>query len=104
MKRAITFYTNIPGLRLLSESEDFSQVGGGKFWITLQISATTVNQRSKLDGPVIVFKINDVEQKYYELKTKGVKFYKPPYDAAPGIRAAEFMDYEGNKLALCNSD
>ena len=103
-ERAITFYTNILGLKLISESQDFSQVGGEKFWIALQISATTVDERSKSDGPIIVFKTNNVEQKYHELKTKGVKFYKPPYDAVPGIRAAEFMDYEGNKLALSDAD
>ena len=104
MKRAITFYTNILGLKLVSESEDFSQVGVEKFWIALQISSTTVDERSKSDGPIIVFKTDEVEQKYDELKTKGVKFHKPPYEAVPGIRAAEFMDCEGNKLAMSNAD
>jgi len=61
MKRAITFYTNILGLELISESADFSQVGGEKFWIDLQINATTVDERSKLDGPIIVFKTSDIE-------------------------------------------
>jgi predicted enzyme related to lactoylglutathione lyase len=104
MKRAITFYTNILGLELISESADFSQVGGEKFWIALQINATTVDERSKSDGPIIVFKTTDIEQKYHELKTKGVNFHKPPYDVVPGITAAEFMDYEGNKLAMSNAD
>lgn len=104
MKRAITFYTNILGLELISESEDFSQVGGEKFWIALQINATTVDERSKSNGPIIVFKTDDIEQKYHELKMKGVKFHKTPYDVVPGIRAAEFMDYEGNKLAMSNAD
>jgi len=104
MKRAITFYTNILGLKLISESADFSQVGGEKFWIALQINVTTVDERSKSDGQIIVFKTTDIEQKYHELKTKGVKFHKPPYDVVPGIRAAEFMDYEGNKLAMSNAD
>lgn len=52
MKRAITFYTSILGLKLISESADFSQVGGEKFWIALQSNATTVNERSK--SPVIL--------------------------------------------------
>ena len=104
MKRAVTFYTNILGLKLISESADFSQIGGEKFWIALQISATTVDKMSKSDCPIIVFKTNDIKQKYHELKTKGVKFHKPPYDVVPGIRAAEFMDYEGNKLAMADAD
>jgi predicted enzyme related to lactoylglutathione lyase len=68
------------------------------------ISTPCIGMGFRYEKSSIVFKTNDIKQKYHELKTKGVKFHKPPYDVVPGIRAAEFMDYEGNKLAMADAD
>ncbi|MFL6421034.1 MAG: VOC family protein [Nitrososphaeraceae archaeon] len=104
MKRAVRFYTEILGLPLIFESNEFSQIGGEKFWIALHISSRSVDERSKFDSPIIVFKTDNVEKDYDKLKQKGIRFYRTPYQAAPAITAAGFMDSEGNELSLSTAD
>lgn len=104
MTRAVEFYTDILGLPLKFKSENFSVVGGEKFWMSLHFSLEAAEERLKANGPIVLFKPEDVDTAYEELKNKGVNFYRTPYWAAPNVRVAEFYDPEGNKLALSSAD
>jgi predicted enzyme related to lactoylglutathione lyase len=111
MKRAVKFYTETLGLPLIYYSDHFSKVGGDKYWISLHVEkegsaekrsnseCTMINLKPEIDG-----KPEDVDKAYEELKKRGVKFYRPPYEASSSVRVAEFYDSEGNKLSLSSAD
>jgi len=104
MKRAVKFYSETLGLPLISQSDEFSQVGGERIWIALHLSSQSVEERSKTAGPVIVLKTENVEVAYQELRKREVQFSKSPYEASSGVTVAEFEDTEGNKLSLSTAE
>lgn len=51
----------------------------------------------------IFFYTKDINKTYQELKSKGVKFLKPPFKTPWGEYKAHFVDLDGNELSLCQS-
>jgi methylmalonyl-CoA/ethylmalonyl-CoA epimerase len=99
--RATTFYADALGVRLLFRA------GGMSFFdcagVRLMLSRP---ERPEFDHPgsVLYFKVDDIEARYQELKTRGVEFIDAPHLIARmpdhELWMAFFRDTEGNTLAL----
>ncbi|MFQ5837452.1 MAG: VOC family protein [Thermoplasmata archaeon] len=102
MSRAIKFYTQTLGIPLKFESEGWSELATEGVWIGLHESNLSPEDRSKNEGMRVVFRVDDVEEAYRELKTKGVTLTREPEVINPhtGERLAELMDTEGNRISI----
>jgi len=90
LKRAITFYENVLGLKKTGEWPNYAtfDVGGVQFGL---------QPHGKLE---IFLTVDNIDKAYKELKEKGVTFLSEPKDEHWGARAATFVDPEGNKFTI----
>jgi len=90
LKRAITFYENVLGLKKTGEWPNYAtfDVGGVQFGL---------QPRGKLE---IFLTVDNIDKAYKELREKGVRFLSEPKDEHWGARAATFVDPDGNKFTI----
>ena len=90
LKRAITFYENVLGLKKTGEWPNSStfDVGGVQFGL---------QPHGRLE---IFLTCDNIDKAYKELREKGVRFLSEPKDEHWGARAATFVDHDGNKFAI----
>jgi len=90
LKRAISFYENILGLKKTGEWSTYAtfDVGGVQFGL---------GPEGKLE---IFLLVDDVDKAYQSLKEKEVKFVTEPKDQPWGARTAMFVDPDGNMFTL----
>ena len=90
LKRAITFYENVLGLKKTGEWPNYAtfDVGGVQFGL---------QPHGKLE---IFLTVDNIDKAYKELREKGVRFLSEPKDEHWGARAATFVDPEGNKFTI----
>jgi catechol 2,3-dioxygenase-like lactoylglutathione lyase family enzyme len=90
LKKAVPFYENILELKKTGEWSNYAtfDVGGVQFGL----------EPSKRFE--IFLLVDDVDETYRDLKTKGVKFTTEPKDQHWGARTATFMDPDGNKFTI----
>ncbi len=96
-KAAVSFYKLI-GLRLIvSERDEYArfELPSGSTTLSLHIA-----DRSSNSGTVIYFEVDDVDQRYAELTSLGVRFDTKPQDQTWLWREARLTDPAGNKLCL----
>lgn len=104
MDRAVGFYTEALGLPLRYRDPGFAIIGGERFWVSLHLGARTPEERRRGEGPIIVFRPDDVDQAYEELRARGVEFFRGPLWETPTVRLAEFRDTEGNRLSISSAE
>ncbi|OLD14522.1 MAG: hypothetical protein AUI50_02250 [Crenarchaeota archaeon 13_1_40CM_2_52_14] len=87
------FYEEILGLPVAQENENFvmfdtkgSRLAFHRLTKALPLSRATIE---------VHLEVNDVDEVYWSLKSKGVKFVDPPANRPWGTRAAGFKDPEG---------
>ncbi|NOZ64443.1 MAG: VOC family protein [Caldiserica bacterium] len=92
------FYGNVLGL---STKFDFSEKGFIAFKVGEQEPAIILKDTRKFPAakPTIWFVVNNVREKYEQLKAKGVKFLSEPFQIPTGL-AVEFEDPFGNRLGI----
>jgi len=90
LKKAISFYENILGLKKTTEwpSGAIFDVGG------VQFGLETGRKQE------IFLLVDNVDETYKNLKEKGVKFVTEPKDQPWGARTATLVDPDGNILTL----
>jgi methylmalonyl-CoA/ethylmalonyl-CoA epimerase len=99
--RATAFYAEALGLKLLFRAGalSFFDCGG----IRLMLSAP---EKPEFDHPgsVLYFKVDDIDARHHELKSRGVEFIDQPHLIARmpdhELWMTFFRDTEGNTLAL----
>ena len=100
IRRAVGFYRDVLGLRLLLEAPHtgFFDCGG----IRLMLGLPEVRQAAF--GSVLYFKVDDIGQAVRTLESRGLAFERPPHLAARmpdhELWLAFFRDPDGNTLAL----
>jgi len=103
---AVTFYTEKLGFTVIVD-EPF---GNGERWIELKppqgqtrvVLLKSDHQPNRIGGlSNIVFTTDDVEQTYFDLKTKGVRFKEPPNKQSWG-QFTQFEDLDGNLFVLAS--
>lgn len=107
MDRAVDFYTNILGLRLLARYEnEWASIDAGKGLI---LGLHPASDRAGAPGTVgainIGFNVTQpIDQVVATLTERGVEFDGPvKEDPKSPIRLAFFNDADGNSLYLCES-
>jgi len=90
LKRAVSFYENIPDFKKISELPNFAtfDVGGVRFGFTVG---------GKMGIHLLV---DDVDKAYQSLKERGVEFVAEPKDQPWGERQATFVDPDGNAFTI----
>jgi lactoylglutathione lyase len=108
LEKCVSFYRDILGLQLKSKEDDFAylvfrnQAVPGVAVLSIDsaaknISEAQIQRRDKgtYRTYFAVF-LEDVDEEYESLKSKGVHFIKPPTTYPWGQRIAYFEDPEGN--------
>jgi catechol 2,3-dioxygenase-like lactoylglutathione lyase family enzyme len=124
LEKAIGFYRNVIGLRLIAEMErtggPISQVvgyenthlkigklavGDGHFlelieYVNPTAGARPTDERCVLGGSHLAFEVDDIEATYRQLTSRGANKLNPPVEVAPGRKACYLQDPEGNWIEL----
>jgi len=90
VRKAISFYQDILGLEKIGEWPSYAQFDIAGVGLGLE-------RRAK---PEICLLVDDVDKAYADLRDKGVKFVSEPKDQPWGVRAATFLDPDGNMLVI----
>jgi len=98
LKSSMDFYGQTLGLSVKFE---FPEQGMAAFRVGPNEPAIILKDKVKFDNakPAIWFTVDDVTEKYAELKKRGVKFLSEPFRIRTGM-AAEFEDPSGNRLGI----
>jgi lactoylglutathione lyase len=91
MDRAVKFYRDVVGLPLRFESPEWSEFATGETSLALH-RASEKNAAGTYD---VGFTVEDLQQFYVQMQTKGVKFPMPPTKQDFGGTLAQFVDSEG---------
>jgi predicted enzyme related to lactoylglutathione lyase len=92
LKRAVSFYENILGLKKRDEWSNYATFNIGDMMLGL-------DPESK-GGVDIFVTVANVDDEYKALREKGVKFLSEPKDQYWGGRTAKFTDPDGNPFIL----
>ena len=98
LKKGKEFYQDLLGLPV---KFDFSNMGMIAFKVGINEPAIILKDTSKFPEakPTIWFVVDSVQEEYWRLKAKGLKFLSEPFPIHTGI-AVEFEDPYGNRLGL----
>ena len=101
-ERGVVFYRDVLGIPLLFAAPPqmaFFQCGA----LTLLVGVTPAGQKAQR-GSAIYFGVKDIQAVHASLRKEGVQFNTPPHvvnrSAKSEVWLAEFVDPEGNQLAL----
>jgi predicted enzyme related to lactoylglutathione lyase len=92
LKRAVSFYENILGLKKRDEWSNYATLNIGDMLLGLD-----PDPKAELS---IFVRVASVDDEYKTLKEKGVQFLTEPKDQYWGGRTAKFTDPDGNKFIL----
>ncbi|HEX9410805.1 MAG TPA: VOC family protein [Actinomycetota bacterium] len=98
MDRAVSFYRDILGLRMVRRDEDTwveFESGGGR----LALHSVAEGQPMTPGGATAVFSVDDLDRAKADLSSRGVRFGHEG-DVAGFARFASFLDSEGNTVQL----
>jgi predicted enzyme related to lactoylglutathione lyase len=98
LNTAKNFYGNILGLKV---KFDFSERGMMAFKVGENEPAIILKDTNKFHDtkPAIWFVVDNVKEKYEELKAQGIKFLSEPFQIPTGM-AVEFEDPFDNRLGI----
>jgi catechol 2,3-dioxygenase-like lactoylglutathione lyase family enzyme len=112
LDRAIEWYRDILGMVLISKYEKWKsatmRIGGVDFDICQPIpkwGPNWIKAKRNIGGlRGIFFYTKDIHKSYQLLKSKGVRFTKPPFKTPWGEYKANFLDIDGNEFSLCQGE
>jgi catechol 2,3-dioxygenase-like lactoylglutathione lyase family enzyme len=97
MERAVTFYQDVLGLRLLYRTgDDWAQFEAGPVQLGLHASA----QGEHRPGGTVAFRVDDLDASRLELAARGISFTPEGGGEGGEPRFVEFQDPDGNVLGL----
>jgi len=100
--KAKDYYVNVLGLAVIDENPRAIHLDGGPVRIEL-IRKEVFEGDPNLGNPGfhhISFKVDDIESKSSELKSKGVAFIKEPFEIVDNLKLAFFDGLNGVNLQL----
>lgn len=98
MEKSRSFYQDVLGMDL---KFDFSDKGMVAYNVGEEEPALILKDISKFPGfkPTIWFEVDNVQEKFEELKRKGINFLSIPFRIGTGW-AVELLDPAGNRLGF----
>jgi len=103
MARSVEFYRDKLGLRLRSESPDWTEFETGTTVLALHGGgkAVRISNEPKAGTASIGFYVDNLDDKFNELKGQGVSFIMPPTDRAEEkIKLAVCLDPDGLPISI----
>ena len=101
-ERGVAFYRDVLGLPLLFAA--FPQMAFFQCGAVRLLVGVTPGGEKVQRGSQIYFGVKDIQSVYSSLKSQGVQFKAPPHvvnrSATSEVFLAEFVDLDGNQLAL----
>ena len=98
MERAVTFYQDVLGLRLLYRTgDDWAQFEAGPVRLGLHASGQQGEHRA---GGTVAFRVDDLDASRLELAARGISFSPEGGGEGGEPRFVEFQDPDGNVLGL----
>ena len=98
MERAVTFYHDVLGLRLLYRTgDDWAQFEAGPVQLGLHASGQQGEHRA---GGTVAFRVDDLDASRLELAARGISFSPEGGGEGGEPRFVEFQDPDGNVLGL----
>ena len=94
---AVSFYENILGLPKKSQWHNYAVFDLCGIMLGLEPGG---ERGVKKGVPDIYLQVDDVDEAYRDLKSKGVRFLTEPEDQSWGARTAKFVDPDGNMFIL----
>ncbi len=94
---AVSFYENILGLQKKSQWHNYAVFDLCGIMLGLEPGG---ERGVKKGVPDIYLQVDNVDEAYRDLKSKGVRFLTEPEDQSWGSRTAKFVDPEGNMFIL----
>ncbi|HEX5951296.1 MAG TPA: VOC family protein [Actinomycetota bacterium] len=96
LSRAIAFYTEVLGLRLVRrEGDEWAELDAGPIRLALHAGAGDGRE----PGGTVVFEVDDLDETRFAMQTRGASFGDE--GEVDGIaRFASFMDPDGNRMQL----
>lgn len=105
MSRSVQFYRDKLGLRLRFESPEWTEFETGTTVLALhgggKSSVGNVGNRERMSGTASIgFYVDNLDQKYNELKAKDIEFVMPPTDRESGIKLSVCLDPDGLPISI----
>jgi lactoylglutathione lyase len=103
MSRSVQFYRDKLGLRVRSETPDWTEFETGTTVLALHGGgkAAAVSSERKAGTASIGFYVDNLTEKFNELKGQGVTFIMPPTDRAEeNIKLAVCIDPDGLPISI----
>lgn len=99
LRTSRSFYTDLLGLKVLFEEDEYVRLGGGAgFHMGMEQAPPGV--RLGGDAIEIVIRVDDVDRRFRELRHRGVEFEGEPADQPWGTRHVWLRDPDGNRISL----
>lgn len=94
---SVQFYTKIGMKLIVSARDEYArfELSSGSSTFSLHVSDDPI-----VSNTVLYFEVEDVDQRYEELRQAGIVFNSPPTDQNWRWREARFADPTGHKLCL----
>ena len=96
-QEAVSFYENILGLQKKSQWHNYAVFDLCGIMLGLEPGG---ERGVKKGVPDIYLQVDNVDEAYRDLKSKGVRFLTEPKDQSWGARTAKFVDPDGNMFIL----
>jgi len=102
MSRSVQFYRDKLGLRLRFESPEWTEFETGTTVLALHGGGkASVGSRERMSGTASIgFYVDNLDQKYNELKAKGIEFVMLPTDRESGIKLSVCLDPDGLPISI----
>jgi len=97
LQEAVNFYENILGLPKKSQWPTYVVFDVCGMMLGIEPGG---ERGVKKGAPDINLQVDNVDETYRDLKSKGVKFLTEPKDQTWGARTADFADPDGNVFTL----
>ncbi len=98
LERSRAFYVDALGLQVLMDDDGYLRVGGaGGFHMGMEEGSP---QQIGCAGIEIVIQVDDVDQRYEQMRAAGVEFESAPADQPWGARHAWLRDPDGCRLSI----
>ena len=109
LDKAVKWYKEKLGMKLIEKSDEWKSATlrfcGVDYDICQPIpkwGSNWIKAKRNIGGlRGIFFYTKDINKAYQELKSKGVKFQRPPFKTHWGEYKAHFIDPDGNEFSLC---
>ena len=99
LKRSLSFYGDALGLTIRFANDEFAFLDGGGVALALR-HAKNLTPQPESSSIEVVFEVDDIDEAYESLRTRGISFRIAPREATGDRYVADFRDPDGHVLSI----